>query len=128
MKTTLEGINIRITEAEECISDLKDRKVKITEIKKKRRRTKKMRQSNDLWDNFRCTSIHVTFQKEKKGERPKNIFKGIIAVNFTNIEKETLTNVPAFRKHRGVPGRLNCRNRLGHTVIKLTKVKHKENY
>ena len=35
MKTTLEGINIRITEAEECISDLKDRMVKITEFKKK---------------------------------------------------------------------------------------------
>ena len=35
MKTTLEGINIRITEAEECISDLKDRMVKFTEFKKK---------------------------------------------------------------------------------------------
>ena len=72
-----------------------------------------MRQSNDLWDNFRCTSIHVTFQKEKKGERPKNIFKGIIAVNFTNIEKETFTNVPAFRKHRGVPGRFKLQEQVG---------------
>ena len=30
MKTTLEGINNRITEAEERISDLEDRKVEIT--------------------------------------------------------------------------------------------------
>ena len=32
MKKTLEGINISITEAEEYISDLKDRMVKITAI------------------------------------------------------------------------------------------------
>ena len=87
-----------------------------------------MRQSNDLWDNFRCISIDITFQKEKTGERPKKIFKGIIAENFTNIGKETVTHVPTFRKHRGVPGRLNWRNRLRHIVIKLTKVKHRENY
>ena len=87
-----------------------------------------MRQSNDLWDNFRCTSIHIIFQKEKTGERPKKIFKEIIAENFTNKGKETVTHVPTFWKHRRVPGRLNWRNRLRHIVIKLTKVKHKENY
>ena len=42
MKNTLEGINSRITEAEEWISDLEDRKVEITATEQnKEKRTKR---------------------------------------------------------------------------------------
>ena len=44
MKTTLEGINSRITEAEERISDLEDRMVEFTaaeQTKEKRKRRKR---------------------------------------------------------------------------------------
>ena len=56
MKNTLEGINSRITEAEEQISELEGRMVEITAEKQ----NKEERIENsviDLWDNIKCTSI-----------------------------------------------------------------------
>ena len=59
MKTTLEGINSRITEAEELISDLEDKRVEITtEEQNKGKRMKRIEDSlRDLWDNIKCTNI-----------------------------------------------------------------------
>ena len=54
MNNTLEGINSRITEAEELISDLEDRVVEI--IAAKQNIEKRMKRSEDslrdLWDNI----------------------------------------------------------------------------
>ena len=54
MNNTLEGINSRITEAEECINDLEDRIVKITA--KEQNIEKRMKRNEDrlgdLWDNI----------------------------------------------------------------------------
>ena len=48
MKNTLEGINSRITEAEELISELEDRVVEITATEQnKEKRMKKMRTVSD---------------------------------------------------------------------------------
>ena len=41
MKTTLEGINSRITEAEKQISDLEDRKVEFTAAEEQRKKNEK---------------------------------------------------------------------------------------
>ena len=61
------------------------------------------------------------------GERekgPEEIFEEIIAENFLNMGKETLTQVQEAQR---VPGRINLRrNMLRHIVIKLTKIKDKE--
>ena len=58
---TLEGINSRITEAEEWISDLEERMVEIIAIKQNIE--KRMRRNEDslrdLWDNIKCTNIHI---------------------------------------------------------------------
>ena len=61
MKNTLEGINSRITEAEEQISDLQDRMVEITAAEhNKEKRLKRNEDSlRDLWDNIQCTNIHI---------------------------------------------------------------------
>ena len=60
---TLEGTNSRITEAEEWISDMKDRMVKITateqSIEKRMEKKKKEDIPRDLWDNINCTNIHI---------------------------------------------------------------------
>ena len=60
---TLEGTNSRITEAEEWISDMKDRMVKITateqSIEKRMEKKKKEDIPRDLWDNIKCTNIHI---------------------------------------------------------------------
>ena len=59
IKNSLEGINSRITEAEEWISDLEDKIGEITtEEQNKEKRMKRIEDSlRDLWDNMKCTNI-----------------------------------------------------------------------
>ena len=59
MKTTLEGINSRITEAEEQISDLEDKRVEITATEQNKEKRMKRIDENlrDLWDNIKKTNI-----------------------------------------------------------------------
>ena len=59
MKTTLEGINSRITEAEERISDGEDKIEEImTTEQNKEKRMKRIEDSlRDHWDNIKCTNI-----------------------------------------------------------------------
>ena len=61
MKTTLEGINSRITEAEEQISDLEDRMVEFTaaEQTKEKRIKRKEDSLRDLWDNIKHNNIRI---------------------------------------------------------------------
>ena len=58
IKNTLEGINSRITEAEQ-ISQLEDKMVEITsEEQNKVKRMKRMQDClRDIWDNMKCTNI-----------------------------------------------------------------------
>ena len=62
MNNILEGIHSRITEAEEWINDLEDRMVEITAVEQNRE--KRMKKKNEdslrnLWDNIKCTNIHI---------------------------------------------------------------------
>ena len=61
MKNTLEGINSRITEAEERISELGDRMVEIIAMEQnKEKRMKRNKDSlRDLWDNIKYTNICI---------------------------------------------------------------------
>ena len=128
MKNTLEGINSRITKAEERISELEDRMVKITatEQNKEKRMKRNGDCLRDLWDNIKCTIIHIIGvpEEEEKEKSPEKIFEEIIAENFHNIGKEIVTQVQEVQR---VPGRINPkRNTLKDIVIKLTKIKDKE--
>ena len=61
MKNTLEGINSRITEAEEWISDLEDRMVELTAVEQnKEKRTNRNEDSlRNLWNNIKCNNIRI---------------------------------------------------------------------
>ena len=68
---TLEGINSRLTEAEEQINDLEDRMVEITTTEQNIERRMKKKKKNedtlrDLWDNMKCTNIHIIEVSEEK--------------------------------------------------------------
>ena len=60
-KKSLEGINSRITEAEDWISDLEDEIVEITTAEQnKEKRMKRTKDSlRDLWDNIKHTNIRI---------------------------------------------------------------------
>ena len=62
MNNTLEGINSRITEAEEQVSDLEDRMVEITAAEQnigKKRMKRNEDSPRDLWDNINCTNTCI---------------------------------------------------------------------
>ena len=71
MNNTPEGINSRITEAEEQIHDLEDRMVKITATEQNIEKRMKRNEDSlrDLWDNIKSTNIHIIWVPEEKRER-----------------------------------------------------------
>ena len=121
MKTTLEGINSRITEAEERISDLEDRMMEFTAAEKnKEKRMKRNEESlRDLWDNIKHNNILIigVSEGEEREKGPEKISEEIIVENFPNVGKETATQVQEAQR---VPYRINPRrNTPRHIVIKL---------
>ena len=106
IKNSLEGINSRITEAEERISDLEDKRVEITTTEQnKEKRMKRTEDSlRDLWDNIKCTNIRiigVPGEKEKKKGTEK-IIEEIIVEKFPNMGKEIVSQVQEAQR---VPSR-----------------------
>ena len=68
--------------------------------------------------------IIVVAEGEEGEKVPEKIFEEIIAENFPNMGKETVTQVQEAQR---VPGRINPRrNTPRDIVIKLTKIKDKE--
>ena len=130
IKNTLEGINSRITDAEERISDLEDRMVEFTAMEQNKEKRMKRNEDSlrDLWDNIKHKNIHIIGDPER-GEREKGhkkIFEDIIVKNFPNMGKETATQVQEAQR---VPYRINARRNMPrHSVIKLAKIKDKKNY
>ena len=129
MKTTLEGISSRITEAEEWISYLEDRMVEFTaEKQNKEKRMKRNEDSlRDFQDNIKRNNIHIIGvpEGEEREKGPKKIFEEFIVENFSNVGKEIATKVQETQR---VPYRINPRSNMPrHIVIKLAKIKEKEN-
>ena len=93
----------------------------------KEKRMKRNEESlRDLWDNIKRNNIHIIGvpEGEEREKRPEKIFEEIIVENFPNIGREIATQVQEAQR---VPGRRNPRrNTLRHIVIKLTKIKDKE--
>jgi len=127
IKNTLEGINSRISEAEEWISELEDKMVEITsEEQNKVKRIKRTEDSlRDLWDKIKWTNIWIIgVPEEEKNKGYEKIFEEIIVENFPNIEKEIANQVQEAQR---VPYRINPRRNMPkHILIKLTKMKLKK--
>ena len=80
----------------------------------------------DLWDNVKCPNISIIGvpEKEIKKNRHKKILEEIIVENFPKMGKEIANKVQETQR---VPNRINPRqNTTRHILIKLTKIKHKE--
>ena len=132
MNNTLEGMNSRITEAEEQINDLEDRMVEITAIEQNvEKRMKRNKDSLiDCWDSIKHINICImgipegkeSLSQREKG--PKKIFEKIIFENFPSMGKEIISQVQEAQRF---PGRMNPRrNTPRHIVIKLTKIKDRD--
>ena len=82
----------------------------------------------DLWDNIKCNNIRIIGvpggeEREKGTEKTS---EEIIVENFPNMGKEI---TPQAQEAQRAPYRINQRRNMPrHIVIKLAKLKHKENY
>jgi len=100
MNNILEGINSRITEAEEQINDLQDRMVEITATEKNIEKRMKRNEVSlrDLWDNIKCLNICIIeVPEEERQKGPEKIFEEITAENF----KEIVIQVPEAKPQAG---------------------------
>ena len=113
MKSTLEGINSRITEAEEWKSDLEDRMLEFTAAEQtKEKRMKRNEDSlKDLWDNTKCNNIRIIGvpEGEEREKGPEKIFEEIIVENFPNKGKEIATQAQEVQR---APYRINPRRNV----------------
>jgi len=128
IKNTLEGTNSRITETEDRICEVEDRMVEINEAERKKEKRIKRNEDNlrDLWDNVKRPKIRIRGvpEEEDKKKGHDKILQEIIVENFPKMGKEIVTQVQETQR---VPNRINPRqNALRHILIKLTKIKHKE--
>ena len=94
--------------------------------KKKERIKRNEDNLRDLWDNVKLPniqSIGVPEEDDKKKDHEK-ILEEIIVENFPKMGKEIITQVQETQR---VPNRINPRqNTPRHILVKLTKIKHKE--
>ena len=97
IKNSLEGLNSRITEAEEQISDLEDKTVEITTAEQNKvKRMKGTKDSlRDLWDKIKRTNIRIMGipEEEEKKKGTEKIFQEIIVENFPNMGMEIVNKV-----------------------------------
>ena len=94
--------------------------------KKKKRIKRNEDKLTDLWDNVKRPNIWILGNPEEKDKKKdhEKILEEIIVENFPKMEKEIATQVQETQR---VPNRINPRqNTLRHILIKLTKIKHKE--
>ena len=128
IKNTLEGTKSRITEAEDRISEVEDKMVEINEAERKKEKRIKRNEDNlrDLWDTVKRPNIRIIGvpEEEDKKKGHEKILEEIIAENFPKMGKEIATQIQETQR---VPNRINPRrNTPRHILIKLTKIKHKE--
>ena len=76
IKTTLEGINSRISEAEEWISELEDKMVEITAEEQNKVKRMKITEDSlrDLWDNIKCTILKFspTWKRKQSSDKEQS--------------------------------------------------------
>ena len=101
--------------------------MEITDAEHKREKRLKTNEESlrELWNNVKHTNIHIIGVPEEEREKgTEKIFQEIIAENFPNMGKEPLTQIQEAQR---VPYKINPRrNTPRHILIKLTKIKDKE--
>ena len=92
IKNSRGAANSRIQEAEERISELEDRLVEIMDTEQKREKRLKRNEESlrELWDNVKCTNIHIIGlpEGEEREKGTEKIFQEIIAEKFPNLERK----------------------------------------
>ena len=137
IKSTLERNNIRITEAEDRINEVENRKVEINKTERKKSIKRNEDNLKDLWDNVKHPNLQIKGVPEKEDEKKghENILE-IIVENFPKMGKEIATQVqetqgpkqdkPKAKHHKTHINQIN-ENQTQSTDIKSSKGKATNN-
>ena len=130
IKSTLKGTNSRITQGEDRIRRVEDRMIEINEAERKKEKKKRIKINEDnlrdFWDNVKCPDIRIIGVPEEEDKRKdhEKILEEIRVENFPKMGNEVVTQVQETQR---VPNMTYSRlNTPRHILIKLTKIKHKE--
>ena len=93
MKNTLEGTNSRIQEAEEQISEVDDRLVEIMDAEQKREKRLKTNERTLGQCEMHQHPYYRGARRRREREETEKILQEIIAKNFPNMGKESLTQI-----------------------------------
>jgi len=102
--------------------------VEINEVERKKEKRIKRNEDNlrDLWDNVKCPNIQIIGvpEEEDKKKGHKKLLKEVIVENLPKMGKKIVTKVQETQR---VQNSINPRrNTPRHILIKLTKIKHRE--
>ena len=99
-------------------------------MKQRGKKKKRIKRNEDnlryLWDNVKCPNVRIIGvpDEEDKKKNHEKILQEIIVENFPKMGKEIVTQVQETQR---VQNRINPRrNTPRHILIKLMKIKHKE--
>ena len=90
IKNNLQGINSRMDEAENQISNLEYKKAKNNQSDQEGKKIQKnVYTEKSLWDNFKITNIHIirVLAGEDREQEIGNLFEKIMKENFPNLVK-----------------------------------------
>ena len=95
-------------EAEDRISEVEERMVKINESERKKEKRIKRNEDNvrDLWDNVKHSNIRIIGVPEEDKKKDHEKILEIIVENFPKMGKEIITQVQETQR---VPNRINPR-------------------
>ena len=102
IKTTLEGTNNTIMEAEDRISEVENTMAEINKTQRKKENRIKRNEDNlrDIWDNDKCPKIRIIgVPEEDKKKDPEKILEEIMAsgpITSWEIDGETVETVSDF--------------------------------
>ena len=90
--------------------------VEITDLEKNKEKRMKRNEDSlrELWDNIKYTNLHYWGARRRRKKGLEKIFEEIIAENFSNMGKESFTQV---QEVQGVPYRINS----SRNTLRLTK-------
>ena len=90
---------------------------------KMRRKMNIVSETSGTMSNTPTFELQGSQKKKRKRKGYEKIFEEIIVENFPNMEKEIINQVQETKK---VPNKINPGKHPRHILIKLTKIKHKE--
>ena len=128
LTNTVEGIKIRLDEAEDRISKLEDKVEKNTqkEQEKEKRLRKNEEGLREMQDNMKHNNICIRGIPEGEEEEQgiQNLFEKVMMENFPNLMREKVTQIQETQR---VPSKRNQKRPTArYIIIKMAKFQDKE--